>query len=212
MCSIREFAIRFGFLTAVAVAVSGCNSSKSADAPKAGGGETNTEVVVASAEKGSEEAAKKPFVLGDLIDPFTPPPLEEIERTANWSESPVRDGLTLMREHQNALGPPQLTPAEALLRHNDSNESNRLIRDALGRMAPEDNSGVNFDAEIVLVAPVDLKTTNPFLASSVVDFDYSSHTGFGLFGFDWEMNPFGSKDAIVSWQTSEDKLSCCGAT
>ena len=40
----------------------------------------------------------------------------------------------------------------------------------------------------------------------MTEFEVSSLTGFGLFGFDWNFTPFASKDAVRSWQTSKDGL------
>ena len=36
------------------------------------------------------ERRTKPFKLGDLIEPFTPPPLAEIDKTAEWIDQPVQ--------------------------------------------------------------------------------------------------------------------------
>ena len=44
----------------------------------------------------------KPFKLGDLLEPFDPPPLEEIDKTAEWDDRPVLDGMEIMREQQEA--------------------------------------------------------------------------------------------------------------
>jgi len=148
----------------------------------------------------------KPFRMGDLLEPFEPPPLEELEKRVKWIDRPVRDSLQTLREYQAQQGPPPLTVAEALALRNDSREANEKIVGTLGRLAPADGSGVDYEAELIMVADGDLKSTNPLMISSVVEFDYQGWTGFGLFGFDWRMEIFGSKDAIVSWQTSEDRL------
>jgi peptide/nickel transport system substrate-binding protein len=209
MYQCRQLMTFAGLLITFAIVVAGCGTdtgptSAQSSVPESTSGTAASPAAIAGEE--APAASNKPFVLGDLIAPFNPPPLEEIERTAEWSDRPVLDGLALMREHQRKLSPPELTAAKALALRNNSDEDNKRILDALGRVAPENGSGVDYEAELVLVAPVDLKTTNPLLASSMVDFDYSGLTGFGLFGFDWGMNTFGSKDSIVSWQTSKDHL------
>ncbi len=159
-------------------------------------------------EQANEESEPPadPFELGNMIDPFDPPAFEKLLAAHTWEDRPVVDSMQRMRAHQAKLPPPQLTAKEALALHNDSSENNKKILDALGRLAPLDGEGVDFDAEIILAADADLKSTNPLLLSSVVEFDYSSLTGFGLFGFDWKLEKFASSDTVVSWQTSEDRL------
>ena len=56
----------------------------------------------------------KPFKLGDLIEPFTPPPLAELDKTAEWIDNPVKSGMEMMRKKQEALGPPPVSVEEAL--------------------------------------------------------------------------------------------------
>jgi peptide/nickel transport system substrate-binding protein len=164
-----------------------------------------TEAEAAAAEQG-ESVSDKPFQLGDLIKPFDPPPLEELEKSVEWVDRPVLDSLTMMRDHQAEQGPPPLTVAEALALRNESREDNEKILGTLGRVAPEDGAGVDFESEIVMVADGDLKSSNPLLYSSVTEFDYQALTGFGLFGANWKLEFFGSKDALVSWQSSKDHL------
>ncbi len=163
-----------------------------------------------SAKEGAADAeppaADVPFVLGDMLDPFDPPPLEEIEKTAEWEDRPVLDGMELMREHQKELGPPPLTAEQALALRNDSRETNAKIADTLGRLAPEDGAGVDYDSELVLLAEGDLKSTNPLLTQTVTEFDYQGLTVFGIFTFDWRLEAFASKAAVVSWQTSKDRM------
>ena len=148
------------------------------------------------------------YKLGDLVDPFDPPTLEDLEKTVagsgGWVDRPVEDGVELMRERQ--AGEPELvTVDEALKLKNDSDKSNAEILSALGRM-PKDAKDVKFDAVVTRATPQQLNHQNPLLASSVTEFDVVSLTGFGLFGFDWNFRPFGSKDAVVSWQTSKDGM------
>jgi peptide/nickel transport system substrate-binding protein len=186
----------------------GCGSRDSTPAPSGnkGTGAGSTSSTAEPAEIDAPAEPQKPFALGDLLEPFTPPPLAEVERTAEWEDQPVVDSMELMRKHQEKLGPPPLSVEQALALRNTSPDNNKKIAETLGRVPPADGRGVDFDAEIVLVADADLKTTNPLLASSVVDSDYAGLAGYGLFGFDWEMKPFASRDTVVSWQTSKDRM------
>lgn len=144
------------------------------------------------------------FKLGDLVKPFEPPALAELDAKAEWTDRPVLDGMVLLREKQ-AMENPELTAADALALKNDSNEANEKILAALGRL-PTDDKQVNWDAEIIRHSNFEVKSTNPLLSSSVTESDISGLTGFGLFGFDWNFKPFASKDSVVSWQTSKDQL------
>jgi peptide/nickel transport system substrate-binding protein len=44
------------------------------------------------------------------------------------------------------------------------------------------------------------------MINSTEEFDLSGLLSFGLFGFDWEMQPFASADAVVSWESSADGM------
>jgi peptide/nickel transport system substrate-binding protein len=165
------------------------------------GGKSST----AEAENPAEEQADAgPFKLGNLIEPFTPPSLEEIDKTAEWKDNPVLDGLVLLREKLEKEKP-LVTVAEALKLRNTSVEDNEKILSGLGRY-PETDADVDWEANINRHSAGDVNSTNPLLISSTVEFDVSSLIGFGLFGFDWNFNNFGSKESIVSWQTSKDGL------
>src|SRR5262245_6268909 len=53
----------------------------------------------------SEASAKtkeppKEFKFGDLLEPFTPPKLEELDKTAQWADRPIVNPLQLLRETQ----------------------------------------------------------------------------------------------------------------
>jgi peptide/nickel transport system substrate-binding protein len=217
MCKLRRIKTRWIWLLAFGTAI-GCSSKKgtepaaskesaaevkSATGADARRGATN---VPAAASASENEQAQKQFVLGDLLEPFTPPPLEEIDRKAEWIDRPVLDSIELMRQHQQAQGAPKLSVLQALALRNDSRENNQLISATMGRLPPADGRGVDYDAEIVLVADGDLKTTNPLLASTVVDGDFYTLAGFGLFSFDWNLSKFAMKEHVVSWQTSKDRL------
>jgi peptide/nickel transport system substrate-binding protein len=148
----------------------------------------------------------KPFKLGDLIEPFTPPPLAEIDKTVDWADHPVLSGMEIMRKKQEAMGPPPVSVAEALALRNDSPENNAKILSTLSRLAPPNNAGVDFDATFVRHTSGDLKSSNPLLISSITESDYLGLTGVGFISFDENFNYFAPKDSVVSWQTSKDHL------
>ena len=147
----------------------------------------------------------QPFVLGNGAPKFDPPPLAELLKLT-WVDGPVRDGIEMMREEQERKGPPQVTAAEALALRNDSAENNEKILDALGRMAPADGTGVDYDGVIVRQVVGDMNSTNPLFQSSVSDMEFADLTGFGIIGFDREFKYFASKDSVVSWQTTDDAM------
>ena len=196
---------RWWLLIALVVAALGCSSDRRPS--DAGGAEStaNQSTTIEGAADAPAEPAK-PFVLGDLVQPFDPPPLAELDKTAEWIDQPALDGLVLMRTHQQELGPPQLTAKQALALRNNSREDNERILATLGRLAAEDGAGVNYDADVVMVADGDLKSTNPLLISSTVEFDYQKLTSVELFTFDWNLNMFANRDMVVSWQSSKDRL------
>jgi peptide/nickel transport system substrate-binding protein len=155
--------------------------------------------------KDTDAAAAKPFKLGDLIEPFTPPPLAELDKTAHWIDKPVRDGMEIMRKKQAAEGPPPVSVADALRLRNDGPENNAKILNALGRLAPQNNAGVDSSAVMVRHVAADLKSSNPLLYSSITEAEFNALTGFpGLVTFDQEFNFFASSDMVVSWQSSAD--------
>jgi peptide/nickel transport system substrate-binding protein len=162
-----------------------------------------------AATSDSEEAkseSEKPFALGDLIAPFTPPPLADLDKTAAWINNSVQSGMEIMRKKQEALGPPPVSVEEALKLRNDSPENNAKILGTLSRLAPPDDKGVNFEATFVRHTAADLKSSNPLLTSSVTESDYNSLTGAGFFSFDQNMDFFCPSESVVSWQSSKDHL------
>lgn len=156
-----------------------------------------------SSQSGTDEYDED-FQLGGLIEPFDPPTLAELDAQVEWVDMPVLDSLELLRERQ-AGETPQATTQEALAMRNNSPEDNDKILSALGRL-PESDGDVNWDAEIVRYSAADVKSTNPILGSSSIEFDVGGLIGFGLFGFDWDFNRFASKDSVVSWQQSTDRM------
>jgi peptide/nickel transport system substrate-binding protein len=156
--------------------------------------------VLASTGIASAQSTK----LGDLVQPFDPPSLEEINKTAKWEDRPVLDSMKLLREKQ-AKEKPVGTLAQALAARNTSPQINRAILSVLGRL-PAKDADVNWDGEWKRHINFDVKSTNPLLFSSVSEADVNGLTGFGLFSFDWLFNPFASSDSVSSWQSSSDHL------
>ena len=160
------------------------------------------------AKKGKQAATKeagKKFVLGDLLEPFDPPPLAELDAKAQWIDQPVLDSMELLREHQKTLGPPLVSVQEALKLKNDSPENNKKILSAMGRL-PANDDEVDWDATIDRHTLADVKSTNPLMIDSTTEFDVTGLTNFGLFGFDWNFKPFASKDTVKSWQVSKNRM------
>jgi peptide/nickel transport system substrate-binding protein len=177
-----------------------------ADGPGADGSGDFGPGDAASSDGEPVAAASGPFVLGDLIEPFDPPTLEELEKSVKWVDQPVVDTLKLLREHKAKEPKPEITAAEALAMKNDSAEANEKILSALSVLAPEDGAGVDYDATIRRAIMQECASLNPILTSSMSESEFLGLTGFGLFGFDWEFNPLASADSVVSWQSSEDGL------
>ena len=154
-------------------------------------------------------AAEEPFQLGNMLEPFEPPSLEELDKTAEWIDRPVLSGEEALRKKQEA-GEPPLWVEEALALRNDSPEDNEKILATLGRLAPEDGAGVDYDATWVRHSTGDLRSSNPLLLSSYAEFEYQALTAlgslYGLLAYDQELNWFAPKEICVSWQTSKDYL------
>ena len=169
-------------------------------------GTTDASGTPTAREKADTEAIAdaKPFKHGDLVEPYSPPSLAELDKTAEWVDRPVVDALKLLRDAQ-AKEQPLATAEEALALKNNSEADNKKILSALGRLPAKDDE-INWDAEINRHAYGDVNSTNPIMASSIVESDLYSLVGFGLFSFDWEFNPFARAETVVSWQTSKDRM------
>lgn len=139
-----------------------------------------------------------------LLEPFDPPPLDELEAEVTWVDHEPVDALALFKEYM-ATKPELATVEEALKLRNTSSDANAKILSALGR-PPASDDDVNWDASINRHLRGEVKSTNPLMISSTQEFSVSGLTSFGFFGFDWDMTPFASKDTVVSWQTSEDSM------
>lgn len=155
--------------------------------------------------KPAEPKSDGPFKLGNLVPPFEAPPLAEIDAKAEWVDMPVVDSTVRLKEEYWKSRPEPKPVAEALAARNTSPDTNALILDSLGRL-PAGESAVNWNASINRHTAADVKSTNPLLASSTIEFDVGGLIGFGLFSFDWLMRPFAASDAVVSWQSSKDRM------
>jgi peptide/nickel transport system substrate-binding protein len=166
-------------------------------------GRTATEVSDGSGQdKASEEEI--PFKLGDMIEPFTPPKLEDLEKSVEWVAMPVEDPLELLRQRQ-ASEQPAATVAEALQLKNDSRQTNEKILSAMGRL-PADDPAVDWDAPLQRHVFGDVNSTNPLLINSTVEFDIQKYIAVDIFSFDWTFRKFASKDTVVSWHSSKDGM------
>jgi len=167
-----------GLLGAVVISLAGCTSGQS---------ESTADLAKAT-----------------LIEPFTPPTLAEIDAKAEWEDRPVLDPIELLRKRQETETP-LCTVAEALALPNDSQENNDKILSALGRL-PANEKDVNWGATINRHTPADVKSTNPIMLSSTLEFDIAALCGLQLFNFDWNFNDFAERAAVVSWQASKDHM------
>ena len=140
-----------------------------------------------------------PVVESHSLDPFDVPKLADLDKEANWIDRPVRDGLVLLRESQSkekVLG----SVESALAISNNSTESNDLILSALGRLPAEDEA--DYSARIDRHVNGDLGSTNPIMISTSAEFDILGLTGFGLFSFGRDLEPFATSETVETWQTS----------
>lgn len=136
--------------------------------------------------------------------PFAPPPLAELDAKVTWKSLRVVNPRQLLRE-QLTSEKPLCTVEEALGLRNNSQEANRKILSAMGRL-PENDQQVNYGTSLIRRLKGDVKSVNPLLASSVEEFDVQSYYGIGFFSFDWRMQPFAHADTASRWETSEDGL------
>ena len=73
----------------------------------------------------SPPRSDKPFKLGDLVEPFDPPPLAELDKTAEWVDQPRASTAWTCCAKQRPNEPPPVTVDEALALRNDSPRSER---------------------------------------------------------------------------------------
>ena len=151
----------------------------------------------------------EPFELGNALEPFDPPSLEEIDKTADWQDRPVYDAEEALREELAEEGGPKVSVAEALkLKNNfpESSEANEKILSALGQLAPGDGSGVDYDQNFVRQVIGDIGTTNPLFVQTVSEFEYAGFTGLSFPGFNRRFEWYLPTSHFVSWQTSKDGM------
>lgn len=139
-----------------------------------------------------------------LLKPFDAPALADLDAKVEWEKQPVLDSLELLRKRQSKEKQ-SVSVSEALKLKNTNQEQNAKILSALGRL-PKNDEEVDWGADINRHVGADMKSSNPIMGSSAVEFEVSSLTGFGLFSFDWNFIPFAVADTVVSWETSKDKL------
>ncbi len=147
------------------------------------------------------------FVLADEEpgERFQPPALAKLDASVEWVEQPVLNGRELLKQYWQNQPAVEVTIEDALELSNDSERANGQILDALGR-PPANADEVDWNASIIRHATRDVNSFNPLMLSSMTDFDVHFLLGFGLFGFDWNLRPFASQDAVKSWHTSADRL------
>lgn len=189
-------------LASSVAAYSGCSSSdeRTADAG------ASAEEEAAETPADDDAAEDKPFVLADLVEPFAPPTLEELDKTADWQDRPVRDGMDILREQQGSEQPPPIPIDEARALRNNSNDENEKILNSLGRVAAPDGSNVDYASTWVRHVSGDLKSTNPIMMTSITEFEFHQMCAFALLSTDRGTEYFAPSALIKSWQSSKDHL------
>jgi peptide/nickel transport system substrate-binding protein len=184
---------------AAAVLIAGCGKSPNDDLG------VGPKVDVKPELSTSDAVLKQPMTPAAQpeTEPFEPPPLADLDGKANWIDRPVKDGLVLLRAAQ-ADEQVLCSVADAVALKNDSAENNAKILSALGRL-PAD-AAADTQARIDRHVVGDLGSTNPIMISTSAEFDILGLTGFGLFSFGRDLEPFASAETVVSWQTSADGL------
>lgn len=157
--------------------------------------------------QGTKKAATKPAEGADIdepLQPFTPPTLSELDAKAKWEKQPVLDAMELLKA-KKAKEKPLATTAEALKLQNTSAENNDKILSALGQLPASDDE-VDWEATFNRHTPMDIKSSNSILGSSVAEFEVTGLMGMSLFAFDWNFSPFAASEHVVSWESSADHL------
>lgn len=144
------------------------------------------------------------FTLGDMIESFDPPTPAELDGQVEWVEKPVESGLERMREYL-AEQPELATLDEARDLRNTSDEANEKIRKAYATL-PSSSDEVDWNGEMIRYAKADVRSINPLMGDSVVEFDVTAMMSVGLLTFDWELRPFAMEETVRSWHTSKDSL------
>ncbi len=198
---VRVHAFAALFFAGLLLATTGCGSK-----PAGEGQPTDSKPAAEASETASTEPADGPIALGNLLEPFDPPPLEELIASKEWTDRPVTSGEELLREWFDKQPQAELSVEEALAQTNDSSEANTKIARTLGQPAPNDPEAVDYDQAFVRHVGGDLKSTNPLLQSSITEFEYHDLTGVGLVTNDIVADDFAPAEFVESWQTSEDRM------
>ena len=176
-------------------------------------------VAQASSSSGSNGDAQKPAVeeekelplyLGNLTSPFTAMPLDELEanvkQQGGWIDQPVMNSEDHLREYLNSK-PAPTTVEEALKLKNTDDKTNDAIRYTLGRLPEDEKNEVDYEATMTRHSNVDVKSVNPIMMSTTMEFDIAGLTSFGILSLRYDnMKMYAPADTIVSWQTSPDRL------
>lgn len=203
----------------VLAVVGGCSSEVEPVAKKSNDSQQEASEEAAQTETSEQDAEEtttsdipdsdEPFELGNALKPFDPPSLEEIDKTADWQDRPVYDAEEALRGELAEEGGPKVSVAEALkLKNNfpESSEANEKILSALGQLASEDGSGVDYDAKFVYHTTGDIGTTHPLFQQTITEGEYQDLTGLVFPFFDRDFNYFLPESHFVSWQKSKDGL------
>jgi peptide/nickel transport system substrate-binding protein len=163
----------------------------------------------ATADKESSKASSEPTGAAaddefEPLEPFTPPPLAEIDAKAEWIDQPVKNALTILREKLEK-SPPLVDEAEAMKMRNESEEDNEKIYSVI-RQLPKSEDDVDWDATFVHYVGGDAKSLNPLMINSQTEMELLDLTGLQLINFDADFNAFAPDWAVKSWQVSKDRL------
>lgn len=160
-----------------------------------------------SSESGA--ASDKKIALGNMLEPFTPPTLEELNAQAKkqggWVVNPVKDGAKLVYQYLNGK-PAPTTVEEALKLENNSPENNRKIRYTLGRLPENEEKEVDYEQTVVRQSPSDAKSVNPIMMSSVTEFDLANLMSIGILSHTYDtMESYAPSDTVREWKTMPDR-------
>ncbi|MBQ6616887.1 MAG: peptide ABC transporter substrate-binding protein [Thermoguttaceae bacterium] len=155
------------------------------------------------------ETKKDKIVLGNMLEPFTPPTLEELnaqaEKQGGWVVNPVKDGSKLVYQYLNGE-PAPTTVEEALKLENDSPENNNKIRHTLGRLPENEAKEVDYNQTVIRQSPSDAKSVNPIMMSSVTEFDLANLMSIGIMSHTYDtMESYAPQDTVREWKTMPDR-------